>query len=222
MDIVQLEDKLPYRDFIIRIFKWLVIGLGLTFISSLLFYFSGISYYLGMIILLVPVIEIIMVLFLAKNIENLSYSKSKKWFYAYSIINGITFSILCDFVAPGAFILASAMTIAYFGLLYAISANTTYDFTNIGKMCLLALIPLCIGFLICIFLNLSALYMILITVDLIIFTGITLYDFKRINASYEKATFETQDVLILDCAFNLYLDFVNIFYDILMLLDDFS
>lgn len=222
MDIIQMEDQQSYRDFLVKIFKWMAIGVSLTLVSSLIFYFSGISKYFNYMFLTVPIIEIIMVIFLERSIKNLSYSNAKTWFYIYSIVNGITFSILCEFIAPGAFILASAITLAYFGLLYAIAAYTTYDFTRIGHMCSLALLPLCIGFLISMFMNLPGIYMALIVLDMVIFTGITLHDLKRINVCYQEVSVETEDVIVLECAFNLYLDFINIFYDILMILSDFN
>lgn len=220
MDIIQIEDQQSYREFLIKIFKWLVIGLSLTFISSSLFSFSGISKYFNYMFLTIPILEIIMVIFLVKSIENLSYSKTRFWFIAYSIINGITFSVLCEFIAPGAFVLASAISVAYFGLLYAIASYTSYDFKSIGHMCLIALIPLCIGFIISILIKLPGIYMGLITLDMVLFSGITLYDFKRIDTCYQEVNEENKNVIILDCAFNLYLDFINIFYDLLMILSD--
>lgn len=221
MDVIELN-KMTYEEFFGDVLKWLMVGMSLTFISSILVSFSGLLNYIGFLFFILPVIEIIMVIFLIKRLWDLSYVKSKNWYIAYSIINGVSFALIIDYVAPGAFALSTAMTAVYFGLLYVIVSHTSYDYIGVGKVCGLMLIPLLIGFIICILFRLAILYMIFIVVDLVLFTGITLYDLKQIRQQYESSTIETQNIYSLNCAFNLYLDFINIFYDIVLLISDFG
>lgn len=224
MDYSYQNHYMSYKEFFTKIMKWLVIGLGLTTITSIilsLLNFSGfltILYFPMMIVS--SIVEIIMVIVLAKKINNLSMDSAKKYFYAYSIINGITMSMLLSMVAPGISILAFALTCAYFGLLYTISTHTSTDFSFIGKICLSALPILIIGYIILFFIHAPILYYGIIFLDLVLFTGITLYDLKKIRISYEEASGEQLEGVAMMCALNLYLDFINIFIDILSLISD--
>lgn len=226
MDYSYQNHSMSYKDFFAKVIKWLVIGLSLTTITSIilsLLNIKGTFTFLYFPIMIVSsIVEIIMVIVLAKKINNLSMQSAKKYFYAYSIINGITMSMLLSLVAPGIAILAFALTCAYFGLLYTVSTHTTTDFSNIGKVCLSALPILIIGYIILFFIHAPMLYYGIIILDLILFTGITLYDMKKIKIGYQEASEEQLEGMAMMCALNLYLDFVNIFIDILSLISDFN
>ena len=144
----------------------------------------------------------------------------KSFFILYSIVNGVIFSFILASVSIYITALAFALTCAYFGLLYTITKYTTSSFSNIAKVCISVLPVMIIGYIILLFIQAPMLYYIIVFLDLLIFTGITLYDFKMISTMYEQSSEEYQEGLILFCAFELYLDFVNIFIDILMLIMD--
>lgn len=155
-----------------------------------------------------------------KPIDELSFSSVKRFFILYSIVNGVIFSFILASVSIYITALAFALTCAYFGLLYTITKYTTSSFSNIAKVCISVLPVMIIGYIILLFIQAPMLYYIIVFLDLLIFTGITLYDFKMISTMYEQSSEEYQEGLILFCAFELYLDFVNIFIDILMLIMD--
>lgn len=190
--------------------------------------FSGIIYalipfYFPVLIISV-IIEIAFVWILNKKIDKpideLSFSSVKRFFILYSIVNGVIFSFILASVSIYITALAFALTCAYFGLLYTITKYTTSSFSNIAKVCISVLPVMIIGYIILLFIQAPMLYYIIVFLDLLIFTGITLYDFKMISTMYEQSSEEYQKGLILFCAFELYLDFVNIFIDILMLIMD--
>lgn len=221
---LQNNSDLSYHNFLSDIFKYLMIGLGLTTITSMIV--IGFIQYLNLngllfgIVIICSVIEIIMVIRLSKKIRDLSIHSAKKYFYIYSIINGITMSFLLNIIAPKVSILAFALTFAYFGLLYTISTHTTYDFSQIGHICLYALPILLIGYIILLFYQASLLYYGIVLIDLILFTGITLYDMKKVKEYYLATTEEALPSIAMLCALEIYLDFIDIFIDIVMLIDD--
>lgn len=228
MDQKMLTKQMNYEKFLSEVIKWVFFGVGITAITSILVIFSGIIYalipfYFPVLIISV-IIEIAFVWILNKKIDKpideLSFSSVKRFFILYSIVNGVIFSFILASVSIYITALAFALTCAYFGLLYTITKYTTSSFSNIAKVCISVLPVMIIGYIILLFIQAPMLYCIIVFLDLLIFTGITLYDFKMISTMYEQSSEEYQEGLILFCAFELYLDFVNIFIDILMLIMD--
>lgn len=228
MDQKMLTKQMNYEKFLSEVTKWVFFGVGITAITSILVIFSGIIYalipfYFPVLIISV-IIEIAFVWILNKKIDKpideLSFSSVKRFFILYSIVNGVIFSFILASVSIYITALAFALTCAYFGLLYTITKYTTSSFSNIAKVCISVLPVMIIGYIILLFIQAPMLYYIIVFLDLLIFTGITLYDFKMISTMYEQSSEEYQEGLILFCAFELYLDFVNIFIDILMLIMD--
>jgi hypothetical protein len=228
MNQKMLTKQMNYEKFLSEVIKWVFFGVGITAITSILVIFSGIIYalipfYFPVLIISV-IIEIAFVWILNKKIDKpideLSFSSVKRFFILYSIVNGVIFSFILASVSIYITALAFALTCAYFGLLYTITKYTTSSFSNIAKVCISVLPVMIIGYIILLFIQAPMLYYIIVFLDLLIFTGITLYDFKMISTMYEQSSEEYQEGLILFCAFELYLDFVNIFIDILMLIMD--
>jgi len=228
MDQKMLTKQMNYEKFLSEVIKWVFFGVGITAITSILVIFSGIIYalipfYFPVLIISV-IIEIAFVWILNKKIDKpideLSFSSVKRFFILCSIVNGVIFSFILASVSIYITALAFALTCAYFGLLYTITKYTTSSFSNIAKVCISVLPVMIIGYIILLFIQAPMLYYIIVFLDLLIFTGITLYDFKMISTMYEQSSEEYQEGLILFCAFELYLDFVNIFIDILMLIMD--
>ena len=228
MDQKMLTKQMNYEKFLSEVIKWVFFGVGITAITSILVIFSGIIYalipfYFPVLIISV-IIEIAFVWILNKKIDKpideLSFSSVKRFFILYSIVNGVIFSFILASVSIYITALAFALTCAYFGLLYTITKYTTSSFSNIAKVCISVLPVMIICYIILLFIQAPMLYYIIVFLDLLIFTGITLYDFKMISTMYEQSSEEYQEGLILFCAFELYLDFVNIFIDILMLIMD--
>lgn len=228
MDQKMLTKQMNYEKFLSEVIKWVFFGVGITAITSLLVIFSGIIYalipfYFPVLIISV-IIEIAFVWTLNKKvdkpIDELSFASVKRFFILYSIVNGVIFSFILASVSIYITALAFALTCAYFGLLYTITKYTTSSFSNIAKVCISVLPVMIIGYIILLFIQAPMLYYIIVFLDLLIFTGITLYDFKMISTMYEQSSEVYPEGLILFCAFELYLDFVNIFIDILMLIMD--
>lgn len=228
MDQKMLTKQMNYEKFLSEVIKWVFFGVGITAITSLLVIFSGIIY--ALIPFYFPVLIISVIIEIAfvwtlnkkvdKSIDELSFASVKRFFILYSIVNGVIFSFILASVSIYITALAFALTCAYFGLLYTITKYTSSDFSFVMKVCISVLPILIIGYIILIFIHAPALYYIIVLIDLAVFTGITLYDLKKISTAYHQSLENQREGLALMCALNLYLDFVNIFIDILMLIMD--
>lgn len=224
MDSSYTDRHISYQKYLSLVMKWMFIGVGLTaltsiFIISIGFHRLNEGLFYSFLIAS-SVVEIIMVFILAKKVYDLSIQSAKICFYIYSILNGVTLSLLLSMISPIISILAFALTCVFFGLLYVIVTHTSFDFTHIGSICLLCLPVLLIGYLILFFINAPALFYGIIFIDLVMFTGITLYDLQKLEEHYHQSTDEMIEGVALISALCLYMDFINIFIDILIIVED--
>lgn len=217
-------DKMSYGEFFGKVMRWMAVALGITTLTSFVFSFINLEHVLGgfyfIFLIACTVVELGLVFLLSKNVRDMDIGKAKTYFIAYSVINGVVLSMWLNYVVPGVAVLAFAVTAVYFGLLYTVTKYTNYSFMGVGKMCLTALPILMIAFILLMFINAPGLYYLVVILDLAVFTGLTLYDFKNIEHSYNSTPSEALNGITLMCALQLYMDFVNILIDILMLVND--
>lgn len=228
MDQRMLTEQFDYENFLLKVLRWVFVGVAVTAVTSIVVILSGVINYLidfyFPVLFISVIVEIAFVWVIGKKLQNhgdqVSYAKAKRYFILYSIVNGVVFSFILSVISVYITALAFALTCAYFGLLYTITKYTSSDFSFVMKVCISVLPILIIGYIILIFIHAPALYYIIVLIDLAVFTGITLYDLKKISTAYHQSLENQREGLALMCALNLYLDFVNIFIDILMLIMD--
>ncbi len=215
---------MSFKSFQSLMFKWLFKGVACTAITSIIILMSGILNLLSIafipLLIICSIIEIAMVIILAKKLENLDLNKAKFYFYLYSMINGITLSFLLSAIHPMIAVIVFVITSAYFGLLHSITGFIKSDCTTLGHMCISALPILIISYIILFFIQLPAMYYAVVLIDLVVFSGLTIYDMKKAKKLYEESDIYNVEGNALLCALELYLDFINIFIDIVMLVAD--
>lgn len=139
-------------------------------------------------------------------------------FVAYSIINGITLSII--FIAYTASSITSVFILSavLFGMMALYGITTKQDLSKLGNICLMALLGIIIVSLANIlFLHLEGLELALSFIGVLLFVGITAYDTQKLKVMTYTASTDNATVLALYGALQLYLDFINIFLKLLAL-----
>lgn len=157
-------------------------------------------------------------------ISNWAISKNKPvlagvLFAIYSYINGTTLSVIFLAYSGKTIISAFAVTAVTFGIMAVYGFVTKKDLTKIGNLLLMALI----GVLISSFVNIiifksSTFDLIVDAVVILIFIGITAYDTQKIKKMIAISNDNNVLCLSLFGAFQLYLDFINIFLRVLRLM----
>ena len=139
-------------------------------------------------------------------------------FTLYSYINGAVIGIIFwayELASVGSIFL---MTAAMFAVMAVYGLVTKRDLSSIGNICLMGLIGIIIASFVNIFLlKSSTLELGISVIGILIFVGLTAYDVQKIK---ERARYSTSDnvaVMALGGAFNLYLDFINLFLKLLRL-----
>lgn len=215
---------MSFNQFQSMMLKWMFKGVLCTAITSLFMIVTGIIKMLSFafipMAIIFGIIEIIMVIILIHKIADIDMNKAKFYFYLYSIMNGITLSFILSAIHPMVGVLVFGITSAYFGLLYSITQFIKSDVSLLGRVCMAMLPVLVISYIILFFIQLPALYYATILIDLVVFSGLTIYDFKMTRQLYEESHDDNIECNALLCALQLYLDFINIFLDIVMLVAD--
>lgn len=165
--------------------------------------------------------EVVMVAVLAARIHKLSLATATVMFIAYSIINGVTMSLLFLLYTSESIASTFFITAGTFGAISAYGYFTKKDLSSLGSILIMALIGILIASLVNIFLESSTLYWIISYVGVAIFVGLTAYDTQKIKESIMNSDVnETAYKIALMGALELYLDFINLFIYLLRIFGD--
>ncbi|RGD21518.1 BAX inhibitor (BI)-1/YccA family protein [Subdoligranulum sp. AM23-21AC] len=214
----------PLNVYTTKTFGWMFLGLLVTFGTAIAFSAGGGLYYLltlGMpAVFALCIAELVLVMVLSARLGKMSIAGARGLFFAYAILNGVTFSAV--FFAYDVQILLSvfALTALYFGALAAYGWLTKRDLSGLGTILGFSVLFLLVFWVLSMFLPLGAFERIICFIGLAVFMGCTAYDTQRIkhlHAEYGE-DYEMSKKASIFAALQLYLDFINIFLYILRLL----
>lgn len=206
----------------LKTFTWMFFGVLITFITAFLISQneSLVYYYLynyRMLHIIMFVAQLGMVVVLASRILKLSATTAKLIFVAYSIITGITFSVIGYVYTSESIATAFGIASVFFGSLVVIGYTTKMDLSKIGYICIVGFWALFAWGAITLLFNLDLNIFIYSIIGLVIFVGITAWDvqkMKKIYYAYEGDDSALSNLAIYS-ALQLYIDFINIFIYIL-------
>lgn len=200
-----------YMPSVLRAFAW-----SLAF--SLLGTFAGVYVPAGLFVPL-AILEFVMLFsaFLLRRRKSVSYA----FLYIFTFISGITlYPIVSHYLATigeNTVILAFATTTAVFTSLAIYATKSKRDFSFLGGFLMAALIALVAISIFNIFWPLGTAGMLAFSfIGVMVFSGYILFDFSRMKHYGVRA----EDVPLM--ALSLYLDFINLFLDILRIFGIFS
>lgn len=214
----------PLYLYAVKAFGWMFLGLMITFATAVAFAASG-GVYLLLSMGVVPVLilfaaELILVMVLSGRLDTLGINAARGLFFAYAVLNGLTFSSILLLYDLSTLLLAFLLASAYFGAMAAYGWLTKRDITRLGPVFGVGLVVLLVFWVLSLFLPLGAFDRIVCLIGLALFMGLTAYDMQMLKrwhaasaSDYEMA--KKSSILV---ALNLYLDFLNIFLYILRLL----
>ncbi len=201
-----------------KTFLWMFIGLFITFITGfgvasnevMLFnVFKSVNYFILIIV------ELGVVIFLSARIHRMSKTMAQICFLLYSFLSGLTFSsifVAYEITSILYIFLIAAFLFLIFGL---IGYFTNIDLTKLGSFLMMGLLAVVICLLINIFIGSETFDLALSMITLLIFIGFTAYDVQKIKFLAHSNINENNLAII--GALNLYLDYINIFLELLRL-----
>lgn len=199
-----------------KVFMWMFIGLLITFLTGyvvssndnmLYNIFSGGTYFILIII------ELVLVIYLSARIHKMQVTTARIVFILYSFVSGLTFGSIFIVFKMSSIMLIFLITAILFGIFALIGRFTKLDLTKVGTILLMMLLGIVICTFVNVFLKNDTLDLFVSYISIIVFLGFTAYDMQKIKMlSYE---FDDEDKIAIIGALELYLDFINIFIDLL-------
>ena len=140
-------------------------------------------------------------------------------FTAYSYLTGATLGIILLLYTASSVASVFVITAVLFAIMAVYGTVTKKDLSSIGSICLMGLIGIIlVGLVNIFFLRSDMVDMAIAAVGVLIFVGLTAYDTQKIKQSVMYADSSNVLTLALAGAFELYLDFINLFLKLLRLL----
>ena len=200
-----------------KVFLWMCIGLAVTFVTGRLIANNPSAIeeiFTGSKVFILAIVEIVLVIWLSARITKMSATSAKILFIVYSFVTGLTFSSIFIVYEISSIIyvfLATSLIMLIFALL---GYFTKIDLTKLGTFLLMAIIGVIIMGVINIFVGNEQFSLGLAIASVVIFVGFIAFDVQKIKRLYE-ANMMPEDNLAIYGALQLYLDFINIFIDLL-------
>ena len=201
------------NSFLSKVYMWMFAGVLVSFLTAYVVsinpnmletIFSGV----GFIVCIVT--ELVVALVFSFTIKKMKPTVAKMLFLVYSFVTGLTFSSIFVVYELNSILIIFGLTSLLFLILSLMGKNTKRDLTSVGNILLIGLIMIIIGSLVNLFLNNSMLDLILTIVGLGIFIGLTAYDTQKILVLHSASVLPEENLAVYG-AFELYLDFINIF-----------
>lgn len=216
--VMQTENKMS--KFFSAVYLWMFIGLLVS--AGIAYYTSVSSSMLNFVykyFAIIIISELVVVIAFTAFMKKVSPVVAKILFLIYSGISGLTLSsifLVYELESIGFVFLASALM---FGLMAGYGYTTKQELSSFGKLLTFGIIAIIIMSIINMFLGNGTFGIIISIISVVIFLGLTAWDMqmlKRLYTYHEGNEDEVNKIAIYG-ALQLYLDFINIFLDLLRL-----
>ncbi|MDF3047661.1 MAG: inhibitor (BI)/YccA family protein [Candidatus Midichloriaceae bacterium] len=217
---VKYDDGL--RAYMLSVYNYMTIGLGITGLLAyavanfppLFNFIFGTP--LQWVVMLAPLAMIFLVM---PRMMGLSLGNAQMTFYVFAGLMGLSLSSLFAAFTGESIARALFVTASLFGSMSLYGYTTKKDLSAMGSFMIMGLIGIIIASLVNLFMQSSAMQFAISILSVIIFTGLTAYDTQRIKSIYYQVagSSELASKVAIYGALSLYMDFINLFIQMLQL-----
>jgi len=178
----------------------------------LAFFFTGIMKW---IVIFSPLVAIFGVAMILGN--NPSKSTAQLCLHGFAALMGLSFATIFAVFTMGSIVSAFMGAAILFGVMSGYGYFTKQSLDSVGKFMFVGLIAIIIASIVNIFIGSTVMQMVISALAIIIFLGLTAYDTQKIR---EELSVQASDVAEVRGALTLYMDFINLFINLLHLFGD--
>jgi FtsH-binding integral membrane protein len=178
----------------------------------LAFFFTG---WLKWIVIFSPLVAIFGVAMVLAN--NPSKGVAQLCLHGFAALMGLSFAMIFAVFTMGSIVSAFMGAAILFGVMSGYGYFTKQSLDSMGKFLFVGLIAIIIASIVNIFIGSTVMQMVISALAIIIFLGLTAYDTQKIR---EELSTETSDSAEIRGALTLYMDFINLFINLLQLFGD--
>lgn len=202
----------------LRVYNHMALAIATSGIVSLLvsssptlmqFLFTGVMQW---IVIFAP---LVFVLILGFKIRDMSVGTARLMLYLFAAVMGLSFSTIFVVYNLGSIVSAFMGAAILFGTMSFYGYFTKRSLESVGQFLFIGLIAIVIASIINIFIGSSVATMIISALAIIIFLGLTAYDTQQIRQMV--SVFEPDSNAEIIGALTLYMDFINLFLNLLQL-----
>ena len=175
----------------------------------LAFFFTG---WIKWIVIFSPLAAIFGVGYVLAN--NPSKSIAQLCLHGFAALMGLSFAMIFAVFTMGSIVSAFMGAAILFGVMSGYGYFTKQSLDSMGKFMIVGLIAICIASIVNIFIGSTVMQMVISVLAIIIFLGLTAYDTQKIR---EDLSVQSSDVAEIRGALTLYMDFINLFLNLLQL-----
>jgi FtsH-binding integral membrane protein len=176
------------------------------------FFFTGAMKW---IVIFAPLVAIFGVAMVLGN--NPSKGVAQLCLHGFAALMGLSFATIFAVFTMGSIVSAFMGAAILFAVMSGYGYFTKQSLDSMGKFMIVGLIAICIASIVNIFIGSTVMQMVISALAIIIFLGLTAYDTQKIR---EELSVETTDVAEVRGALTLYMDFINLFINLLQLFGD--
>ena len=215
-----IDNNNGMSKFFSKVYLWMFIGLLIS---------GGVAYYTSITPSMIKFVygsygwilitELIVVIAFSALRKKVSPGVAKVLFVTYAAISGLTLSsifLVYKIQSIGMVFLSSSLM---FGLLAVYGYITKTDLSSFGKILLFALLAIIIMSVINIFAHNGTFGIIISIISIVVFLGLTAWDMQALKTMYNYYASDEKELgkIAIYGALDLYLDFINIFLQLLNL-----
>ena len=176
------------------------------------FFFTG---WLKWVVIFSPLAAIFGVAMVLAN--NPSKTTAQLCLHGFAALMGLSFATIFAVFTMGSIVSAFMGAAILFGVMSGYGYFTKQSLDSLGKFMFVGLIAIIIASIVNIFIGSSVMQMVISALAIIIFLGLTAYDTQKIR---EELSIETNDGAEVRGALTLYMDFINLFINLLQIFGD--
>ena len=176
------------------------------------FFFTGVMKW---IVIFSPLVAIFGVAMILGN--NPSKGVAQLCLHGFAALMGLSFAMIFAVFTMGSIVSAFMGAAILFGVMSGYGYFTKQSLDSMGKFMIVGLIAIIIASIVNIFIGSTVMQMVISALAIIIFLGLTAYDTQKIR---EELSVEASDVAEVRGALTLYMDFINLFINLLQLFGD--
>lgn len=200
-----------------KMFMWLFIGLLVTFITGIYTATNesalNVIFGKGAYIFLV-LAELFVAIFLSVRITKMQPTTAKILYLLYAFLTGLTFSSLFIVYKLTSILLVFGVSAVLFLIFALIGRYSKIDLSKLGTYLLMILFGIIICSIINIFIGNTTFDIVICIISITVFLGYIAYDVQKVERL--EGLLDDDNLAVLG-AFELYLDFINVFIDLLRL-----
>jgi FtsH-binding integral membrane protein len=176
------------------------------------FFFTGI---LKWIVIFAPLAAVFGVAMILGN--NPGRGVAQLCLHGFAALMGLSFSMIFAVFTMGSIVSAFMGAAILFGTMSFYGYFTKQSLDSMGKFMFVGLITIVIASIVNIFIGSTVMQMVISALAIIIFLGLTAYDTQKIR---EELSVDTTPAAEVSGALTLYMDFINLFINLLQLFGD--